>query len=72
MTAHDEETAGRHFDDALVRAGELLELGNPVPDVMDILDDEWLGSTIWPSASSTLWRAVEALAAHVDRSAMTS
>lgn len=72
MSPRDDDETARHYDDALRRAGELLDDGNTVADVMELLDDEWLGSSIWPSADATLWREVENLAAKAHRSAVTS
>lgn len=63
---------GYGYEDALRRAGQLLDDGNTVPETMELLDDEWLGSPIWPSASAILWREVENLDAKIRRSAVTS
>jgi pilus assembly protein TadC len=52
----------RETEDALRRAEELLDDGNSVHDTMEILDAEFLGGEIWPSASATMWREVEILA----------
>lgn len=56
------ERAERDTADALRRAEDLLDDGNSVKDTMDLLDDEFLGSEIWPSASASLWREVERMA----------
>lgn len=59
------ERAERDTADALRRAEDLLEDGNSVKDTMDLLDDEFLGSEVWPSASASLWREVERMARRV-------
>lgn len=73
MSRHAEnEAADRDYESALRRAEELAEDGNNIHEVMDLLDDEWLGSSIWPSASATLWHDVELLIDRVKRSAASS